>query len=72
MRAAGYQEKTACGNLQWFAGLEFGIEGATHTVGKRRLAMVQERREDAEEAEVAEEEEVQSGGIAAGLLNINI
>ena len=27
MRAAGDQAKTACGNLQIFAGLEAGIEG---------------------------------------------
>ena len=33
MRAAGEQAKTACGNLQLCAGLEAGIEGATHTVG---------------------------------------
>ena len=33
MRAAGYQAKTACGNLQLCAGLWAGIEGATHAVG---------------------------------------
>ena len=38
MRASGYQAKTACGNLQMYAGLEAGIEGATHAVGQRRLA----------------------------------
>ena len=40
MRAAGDQAKTACGNLQLFAGLEAGIEGATHAVGQRRLERV--------------------------------
>ena len=33
IRAAGYQAKTACGNLQLCAGLEVGIAGATHSVG---------------------------------------
>ena len=37
MRAAGEQVKTACGNIQLCAGLAAGIEGATHTVGQRRL-----------------------------------
>ena len=32
MREAGYQAKTVCGNLQLCAGLEAGIEGATHAV----------------------------------------
>ena len=33
MRSAGDQAKAACGNLQLCAGLEVGIEGATHDVG---------------------------------------
>ena len=37
MRAAGDQAKTACGNLQLCAGLEAGIEGATHAMGQRRV-----------------------------------
>ena len=36
MRSVGEQAKTACGNLQLCAGLEAGIEGATHTMGQRR------------------------------------
>ena len=51
MRAAGDQAKTACGNLQLCAGLEAGIEGATHAVGQRRMVRVRERRGDEEEAE---------------------
>ena len=37
MREAWDQAKTACGNLQLCAGLEAGIEGATHAVGQRRV-----------------------------------
>ena len=33
MRASGDQAKTACGNPELCAGLEVGIEGATHAVG---------------------------------------
>ena len=36
MRIAGDQAKTASGSLQLCAGLETGIEGATHAVAKRR------------------------------------
>ena len=36
MRAAGGQVNTACRSLQLFAGLEAGIEGATHAVDQRR------------------------------------
>ena len=46
-----------CGNLQMYAGLEAGIEGATHAVGQRRLERVRNRRRDAEEAGNSEEEE---------------
>ena len=35
MRAYGYQEKTVCGNLQLCAGLEAGIDVATHAVGQQ-------------------------------------
>ena len=44
MRAAGDQAQRACGNIQLCAGLESGIEGATHTVGQRILVRVRERR----------------------------
>ena len=40
MRAAGYQAKTVCGNLQLCAGLEAGIEGENHAVGQRRVKRV--------------------------------
>ena len=74
MRAAGDQAKTAGGNLQLCAGLEAGIEGATHTVGQRRLDRVKARLEEGEEeadAEVEEEEE-RSGGVAVILNNLTI
>ena len=51
MRSAGDQAKTACGNLQLCAGLEAGIEGATHAVGQRRLDWVKWRRREEEEVE---------------------
>ena len=35
MRLAGDQAKTACGSLQLCAGVEAGMEGATHAVAKR-------------------------------------
>ena len=39
-RIVGDQANTACGNLDLCIGLKAGIEGATHAVGKRRLARV--------------------------------
>ena len=66
MRAAGEQAKTAYGNLQLCAGLEAGIEGATHAVGQRRLERVRGRRSE-EEAGFAEEEEGREN--LEGLLN---
>ena len=73
MRAAGDQAKTACGNLQLWAGLKAGIEGATHAVGQRRLARLRERREETEEEAATEaEEEEEGGGIASGLSNLII
>ena len=44
MRAAGYQSKTACGNMQLYVGLEVGIEGASHAVGQRRLERARLKR----------------------------
>ena len=49
MTEAGDQAKTACSNLQLCAGLQAGIEGETHVVGKQRLARVRERGEETEE-----------------------
>ena len=74
MRAAGDQAKTACGNLQLCTGLEVGIEGATHSVGQRRLVRVRERREEEEEAEDVEDEDEEevTVGIASKLVNSNI
>ena len=70
MRAAGDQAKMACGNIQLCAGLEAGIEGATHTVGQRRLERVRARREETEDEASAEaEEEGEGSGRVAGLLN---
>ena len=40
MKAAGEQAKMACRNLQLYAGLEAGIEGATHDIGQRRVERV--------------------------------
>ena len=37
MRSAGDQAKTVCGNMQLCAGLEGGIEGATHAMVQRRM-----------------------------------
>ena len=56
MRSAGDQVKTVCGNLQLCAGLEAGIEGATHAVGQQRLERVSERKEETEEKAAAEAE----------------
>ena len=71
MRAAWEQAKTACGNLQLFAGLEAGIEGATHSVGQCRIERVRWRRRE-EEAEESAEEEEESGSVPAGIDNLTI
>ena len=70
MRAAGDQEKTSCRNLQLCAGLEAGIEGATHAVGQRRVERVRARRVQEEvKADAAAEEPEEDGGEVAGLIN---
>ena len=71
MRAAGDQAKTECGTLQLCAGLEVGIEGATHDVGQRQLNSVRVRRRAAEEKRT-EEEEGGNGGMAYLLDNLRI
>ena len=48
IRAVGEQAKTACGNLQMCAGLEAGIEGATHAICQRRVDRVLARRGEEE------------------------
>ena len=48
MRTDEYQVNTAFGNFQLCAGLEAGIEGATHAVGKRRLERSRERQSEEE------------------------
>ena len=65
MRAAGGQAKKACGNLQLCAGLEAGIQGATHAVGQKRIERKiqirsnEEARRPGEEEEEDEEEEAE-------------
>ena len=61
MRAAGDKEKKACDNLQLCAGLEAGIEGATHSVGQLSLERVRERRGDEDKMEETEEGEEEGG-----------
>ena len=74
MREAGEQAKTACGNLQLCAGLEAGIEGATHAVGQRRIERVLDRRGEKEsEVDAEAEEPDKEGAEVAGLIgNLNI
>ena len=55
MRDAGDQAKTACGNFQLYAGLEAGIEGATHAGGQQRLERVRRRPNDKEDGTAEEE-----------------
>ena len=70
MRAAGYQAKMVCANLQLCAGLEAGIEGATHAVGQQILERSSARRNKDEARSSDKEEETES--VAAVLGNINI
>ena len=62
MREAGEQAKTACGNLQLCAGLEAGIEGATHAVGQRRGERALARRRETESEAEEEREEPEEDG----------
>ena len=70
MSAAGDQAETACGNLQLCAGLEAGIEGATHDVGHRILKRVRERRREEDPGSAEGEEE--TGGVDGLLHNLTI
>ena len=71
MGAAGDQAKIVCGNLQLCAGLEAGIEGDTHDVGKRRLERVKEiLNGENKDGDLDEEEE--NWGVAAMVGNLSI
>ena len=70
-REAGDQAKTACGNLQVCVGLEAGIEGATHAVGRRRLERTKMIR-SVEEAVSVEEEERERENLVECLNNITV
>ena len=72
MRVARDQAKTACGNLQLCAGLESGIEGATHAVGQRRPERVRGCPSEGDEADDSAEEEEERGGVLAGINNLTI
>ena len=72
MRAASDQAKIECVNLQLCAGLEAGIEGATHAVGQRQIEKLRGRRCEEEEADDYAEEEEESGGTAACLNNLTM
>ena len=76
MRAEGERAKTACGNLQLCAGLKAGIEGATHTVGQRRVERVHTRRgegeHEVEEATVESDDEGNEEFAGLSLNNLRI
>ena len=55
--------------MQLFAGLEAGIEGATHAVGKWRLERVRARRS---EEEVRSPDKEEGSVIVVGFNNLNI
>ena len=56
MRAARDQAKTVCGNILLCAGFKADIEGATHSVGMRRLERKQGQRCGEKEADDSAEE----------------
>ena len=72
MRAAGDQARTAYGYIQLYAGIDAGIEGATHVVVQRRLERVRGRLREEEEAEESEEEEEESRGVLVGTKKLTI
>ena len=72
-RAAGDQAKTVCGNLQLCAGLEAGIEGATHAVGHRRVERVLARKVETEgEVDADAEDSEEEGAEVASFNNLRI
>ena len=46
MRAAWDQAKTACGNIQLFAGLEASVEGSKHSICQQRLEKARSRQRE--------------------------
>ena len=57
MREAGYQAKTACGNLKLCTGFGAVIEGATHAVGQRILERARQKKNVEKERRYNEEED---------------
>ena len=72
MRATGDHAKTTCGNLQLCAGLESGIEGATHAVGQWKVELVRARRREEAAVDGAYDAEEEGGGIEATLNNFTV
>ena len=72
MHIDGNQVETECGNLQLCAGLKAGIEGTTHTVGKRRIERLIRRSSEEEAGSVEEEEEEESENLGGLLNNLTI
>ena len=55
LTVAGKPAKAACGKLHLCAGFGAGIEGATHSVGQRRMEISRARQRE-EEARIPVEE----------------
>ena len=70
MREAGDQAKTTCGNIQLCAGLEAGIEVATHAMGQKRLE--RERVRQSEEVAGSPDMEEDTESVAAMMGNLGI